>query len=95
MILKSSIWERVSTKNVAECFFSYIFFVKCRNVQLCTYICMYINFINFFCPLLFRNNSISGGTSLKALRKESLNILFWNIGYLKISKQLSGITFRS
>ena len=49
----------------------YNFFAKWRNVQLC----MQINFItNFFmyCPWFSRNNSISGATSLKAHRKESL-----------------------
>ena len=63
-------------KNVAECLFRHIlqdtfFFVKWRNVQLC----MQINFITkcfIYCSWFFRNNSISGATSLKALRKESL-----------------------
>ena len=49
------------------------FFVKWRNVQFC----MKIDFITKFfiyCPWFSRNNSISGATSLKALRKESLAI---------------------
>ena len=49
----------------------YYFFVKWRNVQLC----MEFNFITkifIYCPWFSRNNSISGATSLKALRKESL-----------------------
>ena len=47
------------------------FFVKWRNVQLC----MQINFITIFfiyCTWFSRNNSISGATSLTALRKEIL-----------------------
>ena len=51
----------------------YNFFVKWRNVQLC----MKFNFITKFfiyCPWFSRNNSISGATSLKALRNESLVI---------------------
>ena len=63
-------------KNVAGCLFRHtfqdaIFFVKWQNVQLC----MKINFIKkifIYCPWFSRNNSISGTTSLKALRKESL-----------------------
>ena len=49
----------------------YNFFVKWRNVQFC----MKINFItkiSTYCPWISRNNSISGATSLKALKKESL-----------------------
>ena len=71
----------------------YNFFVKWRNVQLC----MQINFITKFfiyCPWFSRNNSISGATSLKALRKESLiqrglKIYFVNLLYVTIFGQYS------
>ena len=64
----------------------YNFFVKWRNVQLC----MWINFFskNFiYCPWCSRNNSISGATSLKALRKESLSMPIFK---KKISWRLLG-----
>ena len=33
---------------------------------------LFVFFLNIYCPWFSRNNSISGATSLKALRKESL-----------------------
>ena len=75
----AKVWNRFSAKNVAEggmsfqtyTYFKLVFFVKWRNVQLS----MKINFITKFFtywPWFSRNNSISGATSRKALRKESL-----------------------
>ena len=67
-VLKLCLRERVSAKKMWRNVFSDTFFCKMAK-------CMYINSIIkifIYSPWFFRNNSISGATSLKALRKESL-----------------------
>ena len=80
-------------KNVAEClsdilfFKTQFFFVKWRNVQLC----MLIKFITIFFiyrQWFYRNNSISGATTLTALRKESL-VLQYMKSFIRVDRPLT------
>ena len=61
----------------------YNFFVKWQNVQLCMQINFITKFLIYF-PWFSRNNSISGATSLKALRKESLVVSSYKLNLFSI-----------